>query len=179
MSVFYMLLCRLTVQTDSCFCEVIHSVLSVQKGSCLRGFDSLTCLFYSPFGKLGKVTVLVFPYLSSIRVPCIPAFPLEAERNTVIYLTVVYLIAPNFTGMRNSTALKTKCKKLRKQWYLLCTFSASCWATSLSSWIFFCLSMETSGFPWACASRSLAICSFRLTLWYARLALSSCRKVSG
>lgn len=29
------------------------------------------------------------------------------------------------------------------------TFSASCWTSALSSWIFFCLSMEMSGFPWA------------------------------
>lgn len=27
------------------------------------------------------------------------------------------------------------------------TFSASCWTSALSSWIFFCLSMEMSGFP--------------------------------
>lgn len=64
---------------------------------------------------------------------------------------------------------------LRRRWNMPLTFSASCWASSLSSCNLFCLSMETSGFPWAWTSRSLAACSLRLTLWYALLALSSCR----
>ena len=112
-----------------------------------------------------------------------PRRPLLLCKNTALFvvLTIGKMSSQqiehrNTSHSQNSVKKKQtkKTLKIRAGWIVLLTFSASCWASSLSSWIFFCLSMATSGFPWACASRSLAACSLRLTLWYARLALSSC-----